>query len=910
MIEQHFTPNKAEPKIYKEWEESGAFSPISDESAQAFSMVIPPPNVTGSLHLGHALNDTLQDILARFERMRGKAVLWQPGLDHAGIATQMVVERQLAQAGGNESRASLGREKFIERVWQWKEESGGTIVSQLKRLGASCDWSRERFTMDEGLSDAVRKVFVQLHKEGLIYRDKRLVNWDPHFETAVSDLEVINEEKAGNFWHFKYPLENGETYEFPISFDEDGNPTEFETRDYISIATTRPETMLGDGAVAVHPSDKRYISIIGKNVILPLANRAIPIIADEYPDPDFGSGAVKITGAHDFNDYKVAQRHKLPMYILMDTKARMVHDDFVPEKYRGLDRFAARKLIVADIDELGLLIEVEDKTIMQPFGDRSNVIIEPMLTDQWYVDAKKLSIPALEVVKSGEVKFIPDNWKETYYQWMENIEPWCVSRQLWWGHRIPAWYDQNGNIFVEETEAEAKAAAFAMHGKEVALRQDDDVLDTWFSSGLWPFSTLGWPEQTPELARFYPTNTLVTMFDIIFFWVARMMMFGCHFTGKAPFKNIIIHSRVVDEKGKKMSKSKGNIIDPVPLIDEYGADSLRFCLAIAAGPGRDIRMSSKRVEGYRNFGTKLWNAARFAQMHEAVLSPKFAPENVNHSINQWIINEVVKTANNVETALANHRFDEAASGLYSFIWGVLCDWYVELIKPLLNGEDEIAKNETRQTLAWAIENTLILLHPFMPFITEELWEKTAEFGLGRKNKLIVQSWPKYSDDLINVAAEKEIVWVIDIINGIRSLRAQTNIGAGTKIPAILVGATQESANILEKYHSEIDRLARLEYSTTASDTPKGAVSFVHNEAIVALPLEGVLDVASETARLKKEIERCEKEISKVASKLSNENFVARAPVDVITEQRERMASYEAEKEQYNNILSKFSEIKI
>lgn len=908
MIDQHFTPNSSEPKIYEKWEKSGAFSPIKDENAQTFSMVIPPPNVTGSLHLGHALNNTLQDILARFERMRGKAVLWQPGLDHAGIATQMVVERQLAQAGGNESRASLGREKFIERVWEWKAESGGTIVSQLRRLGASCDWSRERFTMDEGLSAAVRKVFVQLHKEGLIYRDKRLVNWDPHFQTAISDLEVINEEKDGHFWHFKYPLENGETYEFPIAYDDEGNPKEFETRNYIAIATTRPETMLGDGAVAVHPSDKRYAPIVGKRVLLPLADRYIPIIADEYPDPDFGSGAVKITGAHDFNDYKVAKRHDLPMYILMDEQARMMDADYVPPKYRGLDRFEARKQVVADIDALGLLEKIEDKKIMQPIGDRSGVVIEPYLTDQWYVDAKTLAIPALEAVKSGEVKFVPDNWKETYFQWMENIEPWCVSRQLWWGHRIPAWYDQDGNIFVEETEEEAIAAAKTKHGKDVELRRDDDVLDTWFSSGLWPFSTLGWPEQTPELARFYPTSTLVTMFDIIFFWVARMMMFGCHFTGKAPFKNIIIHSRVVDEKGKKMSKSKGNIIDPVPLIDEFGADSLRFCLAIAAGPGRDIRMSAKRVEGYRNFGTKLWNAARFAQMNECVLGEDFDPLKLQNTINQWIISEIAKTANSVENALSMHRFDEAATSLYNFIWGVLCDWYLELIKPLLNGDDENAKNETRQTLAWAIENTLKLLHPFMPFLTEDLWEKTAEFTLKRDGLLISEQWPKFGVEYINEASNNEIDWVIELINGIRSLRAQANISAGAKIPAILVGANDNSSKLLEKYQSEIDRLARLEYSTSAKETPKGAVSFVHNEAILALPLEGVLDVSAELARLKKEIARCEMEIGKVSGKLSNENFVARAPAEVIEEQRERMASYELEKMQYNNILKTLSEI--
>ncbi|MFN8733297.1 MAG: valine--tRNA ligase, partial [Hyphomonadaceae bacterium] len=599
----------------------------------------------------------------------------------AGIATQMVVERQMAQSGTNENRRTLGRERFLERVWSWKAESGGTITTQLKRLGASCDWSRERFTMDDGLSAAVRKVFVQLHKEGLIYRDKRLVNWDPHFETAVSDLEVVNEERAGHLWHFKYPLENGETYQFPIAFDENGEPTEFETRDYISIATTRPETMLGDGAVAVHPSDKRYASIVGKRCLLPLADRLIPIIADEYPDPDFGSGAVKITGAHDFNDYKVARRHNIEMFILLDTKGRMLDADYIPEAYRGLDRFEARKQVVADIDARGLMLKVEDKQITQPLGERSDVVIEPMLTDQWYVDAAKLAVNALKAVESGETKFVPESWTATYYQWMRNIEPWCVSRQLWWGHRIPAWYDEEGQIFVEETEAEAYAAAKAKHGRDVTLVQDEDVLDTWFSSGLWPFSTLGWPEDTAEMSRFYPTSTLVTMFDIIFFWVARMMMFGCHFTGKAPFSTVVIHSRVVDENGKKMSKSKGNIIDPTVLIDTYGADALRFTLAIAAGPGRDIRMSDKRVEGYRNFGTKLWNAARFAQMNECSLWEAFEPNTVKHTLNRWIVSELTKTAHGVEAALSAHRFDEAAQTSYAFVWGVFCDLYLELVKP-------------------------------------------------------------------------------------------------------------------------------------------------------------------------------------------------------------------------------------
>jgi valyl-tRNA synthetase len=904
MLDSHFDAKQAEARIYDAWESSGAFKPKDDPSVEAFSIVIPPPNVTGSLHIGHALNCTLQDILCRFERLRGKSVLWQPGLDHAGIATQMVVERQMAESGSNESRRSLGREKFLERVWSWKAESGGTINGQLKRLGASCDWSRERFTMDEGLSDAVRKVFVQLHKEGLIYRDKRLVNWDPHFETAVSDLEVINEERQGHFWHFKYPLENGETYEFPIAFDEDGKPTEFETRDYISIATTRPETMLGDGAVAVHPGDARYAPIVGKRCLLPLADRYIPIITDDYPDPELGSGAVKITGAHDFNDYKVAKRHNLPMYILMDTKGRMVDEEHVPAKYRGLDRFEARKQVVADIDALGLMLMVEDRVIQQPIGDRSGVVIEPMLTDQWYVDAPKLAVGALAAVESGETKFVPESWTATYYQWMRNIEPWCVSRQLWWGHRIPAWHDEDGNIFVELTEAEAKAAARAHHGKDVTLHQDEDVLDTWFSSGLWPFSTLGWPKDTPELARFYPTSTLVTMFDIIFFWVARMMMFGVHFTGKAPFETVVIHSRVVDEHGKKMSKSKGNIIDPTVLIDSYGADALRFTLAIAAGPGRDIRMSDKRVEGYRNFGTKLWNASRFAQMNECTLWEAFDPATVKHTLNKWIISELTKTVHAVEAALDAHRFDEAAQANYSFVWNVFCDLYVELVKPLLSGDDENAKNETRQTFAWALDQILKILHPFMPFVTEELWDKTAEFGPKRKTMLCAAAWPALDASLINEAATAEVGWVVDLITGLRSLRAETNVPAGAKVPALLIGADNETAIRLERYQAEIDRLARLDYSVVAEEAPAGSVSFVLGEAIVAIPLAGVMDIGAEKARLGKEIARCTKEIDRVSRKLDNPGFVAKAPPEVIEEQRERRAGYEAERARYEAALAR------
>ncbi|MCC6789124.1 MAG: valine--tRNA ligase, partial [Hyphomonadaceae bacterium] len=697
MIETTFNPKQVEPHWSKAWEESGAFKPKNDPKADPFCIVIPPPNVTGSLHIGHALNNTLQDVLVRFERLRGKSVLWQPGTDHAGIATQMVVERKLAEAGGNEDRRSLGREEFLKRVWAWKEESGGMIMNQLRRLGASCDWSRERFTMDEGLSQAVLKVFVQLYKEGLIYKDKRLVNWDPHFETAISDLEVENREVNGHFWHFKYPLENGESYEFPIAYDEEGKPTEWETRNYIAIATTRPETMLGDGAVAVHPSDTRYAPIVGKRVLLPLADRYIPIIADEYPDPDFGSGAVKITGAHDFNDYKVARAHNLAMYILMDTKGRMADAEHVPAKYRGLDRFEARKRVVEDIEALGLLDRVEDKKIQQPFGDRSNVVIEPMLTDQWYVNAGELAKSAIAAVETGKTKFVPEAWTKTYYQWMRNIEPWCVSRQLWWGHRIPAWYGPDGHVFVEASEDTAGSAAKKHYGKAVELRQDEDVLDTWFSSGLWPFSTLGWPEKTPELKKFYPTSTLVTAHDIIFFWVARMMMLGLHFMKEAPFHEVYIHALVRDAKGQKMSKSKGNTMDPLDLIDKFGADALRFTLAAMAAQGRDIKLSEQRIEGYRNFGTKLWNAARFAQMNECAVWDEYDPRSPEQTVNKWIVGETAKAAAAVTRELEARRFNEAAGALYKFVWNVYCDWYLEFIKPLLNGEDEAAKTETRRT---------------------------------------------------------------------------------------------------------------------------------------------------------------------------------------------------------------------
>ncbi len=942
MLDKNFNFLDAEARIYARWEEEGAFKPSDTPGAEPYTIVIPPPNVTGSLHMGHALNDTLQDILCRFERMRGKSVLWQPGMDHAGIATQMVVERQLME-NQETPRKDLGREKFVERVWQWKEESGGAILNQLKRLGASCDWSRERFTMgerggdpsdpDDQMVKAVIKVFVELHKEGLIYRDKRLVNWDPKFETAISDLEVENTEVDGHFWHFKYPLENGETYEFPIAHDEEGNPTEWETRDYISIATTRPETMLGDGAVAVHPSDKRYAPIVGKRCLLPLADRYIPIITDDYPDPDFGSGAVKITGAHDFNDYQVAKRNNIPMYILMDTKGRMVHEDFVPEKYRGLDRFEARKAVVADIDASGLLIKIEDKKIMQPFGDRSGVVIEPMLTDQWYVDAKTLAKPAIEAVESGKTKFVPENWAKTYFQWMRNIEPWCVSRQLWWGHRIPAWYGSDGKIFVGVNEDDAIAQAKSHYkcdvtieppsslrdtspvnggrkaggteippplagevaakpseggsGNPVVLYQDEDVLDTWFSSALWPFSTLGWPEETPELKKHYPTSVLVTAFDIIFFWVARMMMDGIHFMKEVPFHTVYIHALVLDEHGQKMSKSKGNVIDPLVLIEKFGADALRFTLAAQAAQGRNIRLSESRVEGYRNFGTKLWNAARFAQMNECKPEAGFDPAAVKATLNQWIVHEANQCAADVTRELEAFRFNDAAGAIYKFSWNVFCDWYLELAKPTFMGDDEAAKAETRATAAWALDQIIKLLHPFMPFISEELWGAFAE-----RERLITTAWPNPDTGLENAGAAEEMNWVIDLITAIRSVRQEMNVPAGAKIPMVYSG-DDETANRMGRHQGVISRLARLS-EISAGAPPKGAVQIVQGETTIALPLGGVIDLDAEGARLDKEIAKVTKEIDGIDKKLANKNFVERAPKEVVEEQHTRRADFETQ----------------
>ncbi|MEL6298761.1 MAG: valine--tRNA ligase [Pseudomonadota bacterium] len=924
MLEKTYQPAEIESRIAEAWEQVDAFKAGREDrkDGKPYTIVIPPPNVTGSLHMGHALNNTLQDILCRYQRMKGRDVLWQPGTDHAGIATQMVVERQLMEHQ-EPDRRTLGRDKFLKRVWQWKEESGGTIINQLKRLGASCDWSRERFTMDEGLSDAVLKVFVELYRAGLIYKDKRLVNWDPQFQTAISDLEVENTDVDGHMWHFRYPLADGETYEY-VEKDADGTVTLREMRDYISIATTRPETMLGDGAVAVHPSDERYAPIVGKLCEIPVGpkqhRRFIPIITDEYPDPAFGSGAVKITGAHDFNDYAVARRNNIPLYRLMDDVAAMRDDgapyadasraameivkaggepdaahvdaiNLVPEAYRGLDRFEARKRVVADIDAEGLMIKVEDKQITQPFGDRSKVVIEPMLTDQWYVDAETLAAPALAAVKDGRTRFVPDRYANDYYRWLEDIQPWCISRQLWWGHQIPAWYGPDGEVFVAASEAEAQSAAEAHYGKPVELARDEDVLDTWFSSALWPFSTLGWPEDTPELKRHYPTDVLVTGFDIIFFWVARMMMMGLQFRDEIPFHTVYIHALVRDEAGQKMSKSKGNVIDPLVLIDQYGADALRFTLAAMAAQGRDIKLSTQRVEGYRNFATKLWNAARFAEMNECMRVEGFDPAAVEQTINVWIRGRTEAARAATTEAIETYRFNDAANAVYEFVWGEFCDWYLELIKPTLNGDDQAAVAETRAMTAWVLDEILKLLHPFMPFLTEELWARTAEVGLARKAPLTLSAWPQ-SSGAIDAAAEAEIGWVIKLVSEVRSVRSEMNVPAGARTGLVLVNADREAAARAERNAETLKRLARLDAITDADAAPKGAAMLVVDGTDVALPLAGVIDMAAEQDRLTREIEKAASEIGKIDGKLANPNFVAKAPAAVVEENRERRANFE------------------
>jgi len=948
MLEKTYDPAAVETRIYEQWDKAGTFKAGAGAKpgAETFSIVIPPPNVTGSLHIGHALNNTIQDILIRFERMRGKDVLWQPGTDHAGIATQMIVERQLAERQ-QPGRREMGREKFLERVWEWKAESGGTILNQLRRLGASADWSRERFTMDEGLSEAVRKVFVTLYEKGLIYRAKRLVNWHPGLETAISDLEVENIETNGKMWHLRYPIEGSD--------------------ETITVATTRPETMLGDVAVAVHPEDERYRHLIGKHVILPIVGRRIPIIGDEYADPELGSGAVKITPAHDFNDFEVGQRHGLKPINIFTTTAKL--NNTVPAAYRGLDRFDARTRIVAELEASGVLVWVDDKKIMVPYDEKSKlIVIEPFLTDQWFVKADILAEPALASVKEGRTKFVPKSYENTYYAWMENIKPWCISRQLWWGHQIPAWYgprlstdpdfnnrDAGLKCFVADNEAEAIRLAQAYYGSrkievyaggvnapdyakavsgfdttqrdrlnadtwsmrkhrdpfaelsdsKVPLHRDEDVLDTWFSSALWPFSTMGWPNQTPELAKYYPTDVLVTGFDIIFFWVARMMMMGLEFTGTEPFHTVYMHALVRDEKGQKMSKTKGNVIDPLNLVNEYGADATRFTLAAMAAQGRDMRLAISRVEGYRNFVTKLWNAARFLEMNGCARIAAYDPKKNSLAINRWIIGSTARAVASVTAALDDYRFNEAANAAYDFVWGTFCDWYIELAKPVFTGEDEAAKAETQATAAFALDQILKLLHPFMPFVTEELWAETGKSGPAREKLLIISEWPELAG-LEDEEAQAELDWLVSLISGIRSVRQEMNVPAGAKVKLLVVGAGETTGTRVEANLSALTRLARLESVDYTSDVPRDSAQLILGEATFVLPLAGVIDLDAERGRLKKDIAKETVEIDKIDKKLSNEQFLAKAAEEVIDEQRSRRAEAEDRRARLTEALSRLS----
>ncbi|MGR3630052.1 MAG: valine--tRNA ligase [Sulfitobacter sp.] len=1031
-LEKTFNAAEAESRIYADWETKGAFKAGANaQRDEHFSVMIPPPNVTGSLHMGHAFNNTLQDILVRWHRMQGFDTLWQPGQDHAGIATQMVVERELA-ATGQPGRRELGREAFTAKVWEQKQKSGGTIIDQLRRLGASCDWSRNAFTMsgapgapegEEGnFHDAVIKVFVDMYNKGLIYRGKRLVNWDPHFETAISDLEVESTEVDGHMWHFKYPLAGGETYTY-VEKDEDGNTLFEETRDYISIATTRPETMLGDGAVAVHPSDERYASIVGKLCEIPVGpkeqRRLIPIITDEYPDKNFGSGAVKITGAHDFNDYGVAKRNNIPLYALMDTQGRMRADglpydqaaaraqaiadgseaapedateiNLVPDAYRGLDRFEARKRVVEDVTAEGLAVMteatdprlgraakkapvepgeggemrteeenlvplVEAKKIMQPFGDRSKVVIEPMLTDQWFVATDKIVQPAIDAVRSGEVTILPEQDRKVYFHWLENIEPWCISRQLWWGHQIPVWYgpeinkelseepyvvgtdqtvwlsyldkkafcaadyetakgdmiDSYGDLEVIVVESQYEAIVRTGNAKrdtnnnplQVFVWRDPDVLDTWFSSGLWPIGTLGWPEQTAELEKYFPTSVLVTGFDIIFFWVARMMMMQYAVVDQKPFDTVYVHALVRDEKGKKMSKSLGNVLDPLELIDEFGADAVRFTVTSMAAMGRDLKLSTQRIAGYRNFGTKLWNAHRFAEMNNVFASMPAAMPQPQATLNKWIVGETARIREEVDAALGNFRFNDAANALYAFVWGKVCDWYVELSKPLLQ-DDAPEAEETRATMAWVLEQCLVLLHPIMPFITEELWQTTTK----RDQLLALTDWPTYTTaDLLDAEADRELNWVIGLIESIRSARQQMHVPAGLKVPMLVTEMDEAAQGAWDRNEVMIKRLARVESLERADSFPKGTVSIAAPGASFGLPLAGLIDIDAEKARLQKSLDKLGKEIGGLKGRLNNPKFAASAPEEVVAEAQANLAARQEEADQLQAALDRLAEL--
>ncbi|MDO7606833.1 MAG: valine--tRNA ligase [Loktanella sp.] len=1005
-MEKTFDAGTREPLIYKKWEDAGAFKAGANAKAGAetFTIMLPPPNVTGFLHVGHAFNHTLMDILIRWKRMQGFDTLWQPGLDHAGIATQLVVEKQLAELG--QKRTDYSREDFIAKIWEWKAVSGGTIQEQDKRIGAGMDWDRSAFTMDENFHEAVIKVFVDMYNKGFIYRGKRLVNWDPHFETAISDLEVENIEQDGHMWHFKYPLAGGATYEY-VEKDEDGNETLRETRNYIAIATTRPETMLGDGAVAVHPSDERYAPIVGMLCEIPVGPKAqrrlIPIITDEYPEKDFGSGAVKITGAHDFNDYQVAKRAGIPMYNLMDTKAAMRADgkpyveeaataqaiangeiefdeamiaamNMVPEEYRGMDRFEARKAVIDAItaeglavmhdvtrtekDEDGNKVEVtetvpyvESKKIMQPFGDRSKVVIEPMLTDQWYVDTAQIVQPALNAVREGRTKIMPESGEKVYYNWLDNIEPWCISRQLWWGHQIPVWYGpsletvqlQDGVAevwdfkqpvsFCAATFDEAIEQAAKYYGDANAwckiiadehataddadagldddgrpmfkLYRDPDVLDTWFSSGLWPFGTLGWPNDTPELAKYFPGDVLITGQDILFFWVARMMMMSNAVMDKDPFHTVYLHQLMRDAKGEKMSKTRGNVIDPLVMVDEYGADALRFTMGQMAALGGVLKISEDRIKGYRNFGTKLWNAFSFAEHYEIPNTGTHARPMAENTLNKWIIGETAKVRETVDAALETYRFNDAANALYAFTWGKVCDWYVEFSKPILQGEDAAAKLETEATLRWVLDQALIMLHPIMPFITEELWGQADN----RANLLVTQEWPTFTAaDLVDAEADREMNWVINLIESVRSARAQSHVPAGAKVPLVVMGLDAKGQSAWDNNSALIMRLARIETLDHVDAFPKGCVTIPMEGGTFGLPLAGLIDVVDEISRLEKTMLKLGKELGGLRGRLNNPKFVESAPTEVIVEARENLALREEEEAQLKAAIARLAEL--
>ena len=876
MLEKNYNPNEIEEKIYEKWESDGDFIPDMRSDKEAFSIVIPPPNVTGVLHMGHALDNTLQDILIRYNRMLGKKVLWQPGTDHAGIATQMVVERNLAKEGL--TRHDLGREKFIERVWEWKKQSGGTICRQLRRLGASCDWSRERFTMDEGLSHAVRKIFVSMYKDGLIYKAKKLINWDPALETAVSDLEVVQKETVGKMYYYKYPLED--------------NPNEF-----IHIATTRPETMFGDTAVAVSKDNPKLKHLIGKNCILPIVNRVIPIIDDIHADPEKGTGAVKITPAHDFNDFEVGKRHNLPMINILNPDATL--NENTP--FSGMSTQEARAKTIEKLTELGLMEKIEEHQMVIPYGDRSGVVIEPYMTDQWFVDAPKLAVEARRAVHDKEMEFVPATYEKTYFEWMNNIQPWCISRQLWWGHQMPIWYGPDETIFCEETEEKAQEVADKHYGKHVELRRETDVLDTWFSSGLWAFSTLGWPENTEYLQTFYPTSVLVTGFDIIFFWVARMMMMSMYMMKRVPFKKCYIHGLVRDEQGRKMSKSKGNTVDPMETIEKYGADALRFFMASSETQGRDINLSDSRIQGYRNFATKLWNAARFCEMNECYLVKDFDINSAKLAINKWIIAKAKEATKDVTDSLNSYRFSEAANAVYQFVWGTFCDWYIELTKPVFYGEIAEDIRETRAVAAWVLDRILTVLHPFMPFVTTELWNNLTT----RSQKLIKAEWPQ--NEMISDSDKYDIDWSIDLISAIRSLRSSMNLPAGAKLTAY-VKTNAADSQILEKQNKLICTLARLESLSPLGNTEitKDMVQTVSRDATVLIPLKGVVDFAAERERLNKELETLNKNLDGYARKLGNESFVAKAPAKVVEEEKRRQAEAMENKAKVEEALARIA----